>query len=105
MITADSPADQPMIIPALGEQHRAELGGLIRPGWRRDALCAGRVDLDWYSDDLGEQRAAFSVCRECPVRLSCLAAGMLGDEYGIWGGLTETDRDQLRVDLTYGVAS
>ena len=67
-----SPAYQP-IISELSDQHRAELADLIRPGWRRDARCAGRVDLDWYSDDPAEQRAVFSVCRECPVRLSCLS--------------------------------
>lgn len=41
--------------------------------------------------------AAVAVCRTCPVRRQCLAHALdVGEEFGIWGGLTESDRRALR---------
>jgi hypothetical protein len=34
------------------------------------------------------------VCGSCPVVLECLRAG-LGEEHGVWGGLTPLDRRNL----------
>ncbi|MFH9353614.1 WhiB family transcriptional regulator [Kitasatospora sp. NPDC017646] len=40
---------------------------------------------------------ARSVCRACPVRTACAAfAVRTGEPFGIWGGLTEADRDAAR---------
>src|SRR5262249_36490080 len=40
---------------------------------------------------------AKEVCRTCPVRRECLAwALMVGEEHGIWGGLDENERRELR---------
>lgn len=96
------PVEVPSVIPELGDGHRLALAALIRPGWRNRAICADRPEVDWFADD---QAAAIRICRVCPVRLSCLASGLLGDEFGIWGGTTEEDRDQLRFDLWFGVGS
>ncbi|MBA2558586.1 MAG: WhiB family transcriptional regulator, partial [Propionibacteriales bacterium] len=35
---------------------------------------------------------ARAVCVRCPVRRSCLAQAILGDEQGLWGGLTRRQR-------------
>jgi hypothetical protein len=45
-----------------------------------------------------------TVCQACPVRRSCLAAGLLGHEHGVWGGTTEPERDDATVELTSAAA-
>lgn len=32
----------------------------------------------------------------CPVRIKCLEHALENREFGVWGGMTETERDQLR---------
>ncbi len=42
------------------------------------------------------QHQAKRICRECPVRLDCLAEALDNRmEFGIWGGLTERERRSL----------
>lgn len=42
-----------------------------------------------------QARAAKSICAQCPVRDDCLAhADRLGIDVGIWGGLTEEEREE-----------
>ncbi|WP_371851625.1 WhiB family transcriptional regulator [Rhodococcus koreensis] len=75
----------------------------ITPGdrdWREDAACRGIESSVFFSPDgeRGQARArreerARRICEDCPVLGRCrdhaLAAG---EPYGIWGGMTETDR-------------
>jgi WhiB family redox-sensing transcriptional regulator len=43
-------------------------------------------------------RAALSVCARCEVRLECADYAIRAREpYGIWGGLTEDDRERIYV--------
>ncbi len=43
-------------------------------------------------------RAAVAVCAGCPVIASCRSHGLSVQEaYGVWGGLTESDREVLIV--------
>lgn len=43
-----------------------------------------------------EERAK-AVCAACPVRLQCLEQAVeSGERFGIWGGLTDTERSGLR---------
>ena len=43
-------------------------------------------------------------CSFCPVRRSCLASALADDEeYGVWGGTTEIQRDVIRADIAAGV--
>lgn len=38
-----------------------------------------------------QQERAAAVCRECPVQRECREAAIeAGEEYGVWGGMTET---------------
>jgi WhiB family redox-sensing transcriptional regulator len=40
--------------------------------------------------------AAKRVCSDCPLKLQCLEYGLKNAEIGIWGGLTESQRESLR---------
>ena len=80
--------------------------------WTTDALCA-QVDGDlwygdlWYVDLEGEgtgmeRRTAIRICGDCPVQAQCLNAAMRREQgmgrtsrFGIWGGLTPTQRATL----------
>ncbi|WP_218917325.1 WhiB family transcriptional regulator [Luteipulveratus mongoliensis] len=66
------------------------------------ALCNGAADPDrWWPTRRASRRKhrahAAAVCAGCPVRAACLTyAQEAGQEYGIWGGLSEQDRRDLR---------
>jgi len=84
----------------------AALARRIESGWQAQGACAGAADPDaWFPArsvarrDLAEPLA---VCESCPVRRSCLAAGLLGHEAGVWGGTTEDERDDALDDLNVG---
>jgi WhiB family redox-sensing transcriptional regulator len=67
--------------------------------WRDDALCTAvdKNDIDaFYPSNRQEAEFAKSVCALCPVRDECLQAGLDGNEWGIWGGTTETERRELQ---------
>jgi len=70
--------------------------------WRDDAACANEDTLLWFpvgfSGPALEQAAqAKQVCADCPVREPCLVfAVTTNQEYGIWGGLDELERHQVR---------
>jgi WhiB family redox-sensing transcriptional regulator len=85
--------------PSAGRKARAT----VDTGWKADAACAtadpelffhpdGREDTD------GREAKAKAVCRRCPVTAACLAyAETTREFYGIWGGLTETERQRRRI--------
>ena len=69
------------------------------PDWMQDAECAIRDhDKDmWFSDCLFERQAAKRICHTCPVKTQCLEfADQEGYDYGIWGGLSEYERRQIK---------
>lgn len=94
--------DQPELpwVPNLSPHVRTELASRIQPGWQADAACVGDdpglFDTDEASPDKAREAVAKSICHDCQVRRSCLFSALLGDEYGIWGGHNDTDRDQIR---------
>ena len=71
---------------------RRALRAMITPRWQREAVCAGTPVSDWFPDHGQEPYAARQFCRECPVRVSCLATALVQQEQGIWSGTTEADR-------------
>ena len=89
--------------PLLAEGDVAALHRETRSDWRQHARCACAEDPDaWFPDPATPEEgtaAARAQCARCPVRRSCLAQALLGDEYGLWGGLTRRQRrsalDQL----------
>lgn len=71
--------------------------------WQDKALCR-RVDAErFFNDETGrraDQRrreaAAKRVCRHCPVVEDCLAHAIQTEAHGVWGGLTASERMELR---------
>lgn len=65
--------------------------------WTDLALCKGKTELffghrgDWKSSKL-----ARDICSECPVASRCLEEAVKNDErYGVWGGVTYTERRKV----------
>ncbi len=70
--------------------------------WRQHAACRD-MDTDLFfpngetGDALEQAEAAKAVCARCPVREECLEFALVtNQQYGIFGGLTETERKSLR---------
>jgi WhiB family transcriptional regulator, redox-sensing transcriptional regulator len=70
--------------------------------WRDQAACRN-LDPDLFfpagttGAALDQVQRAKAVCRACPVREACLEFAMeANQEPGIWGGLDETERRQMR---------
>jgi WhiB family redox-sensing transcriptional regulator len=73
-----------------------------RGTWRERAACR-RVDPELFfpvapaGPALDQIAEAKRLCLGCPVRKPCLDWALRNDiEFGIWGGLTETDRLVIR---------
>jgi len=71
--------------------------------WQLQGLCRG-VDSSVFFHPDGErgrarvqrERRAKEMCRSCPVMNQCRAHALdVGEPYGIWGGLSETERELL----------
>lgn len=73
--------------------------------WRDEALCAQVGGDHWHPEKGAPTKAARRVCNgdpengaePCPVRAECLQYALDNNErYGIWGGLSERQRRELR---------
>lgn len=57
--------------------------------------CAGQVHL-MFSPHPGHIDEAKALCQSCPLRRRCLNRAVdRGEQFGIWGGLTATERAAL----------
>lgn len=84
------------------------LGTAVPPGaqswrweWQLAARCRGHDELFFHP--AGEREparstrdaAAQELCRSCPVRRECAQHALqMQEPYGVWGGLTETERSE-----------
>jgi len=66
-------------------------------GLLKKAICgAGAVDPETFFDPARE-REAQAICNRCPVMQRCLTYALENNEiHGVWGGLTESQRAQLK---------
>ena len=70
--------------------------------WRAEALCAQISPGDeWHADKgpgcVEQTNFAKAVCRACPVQAACLEYALTnGERFGVWGGLSPNERDELR---------
>jgi len=63
--------------------------------WAERGACRD-ADPDTLFVPGAAQHRAKRICRDCPVRLDCLAEALDHRmEFGIWGGLTERERRSL----------
>lgn len=68
-----------------------------QPLWMAYALCSG-LDADRFFPDRGGSLVdSLKVCIDCPVRIACARYALTTPEpHGIWGGLSERQRRQIR---------
>lgn len=64
------------------------------PGWMKRAAC-GDYDNEVFFGGAVATRVARSICARCPMRPYCLELGW-EEQYGVWAGLTENQREKLR---------
>jgi WhiB family redox-sensing transcriptional regulator len=90
--------------PTLTLDQRAEISAYIVPGWQGMGECRSVADDSCFPEPGQATAAALDRCSFCPVRRSCLASALAGDEeYGVWGGTTEIQREVIRTDIAAGV--
>lgn len=83
----------------------------VAGNWRRVAACEGTKVPFHYGQPGYNPVACKELCSGCPVRQSCLDMAMTYEavhkghyRFGIWGGLTATERDHLQLtDPRYAV--
>ena len=65
--------------------------------WYELALCA-QTGADFFFPEPGTSlRDAKRLCGACEVRAGCLEYALANDErFGVWGGLSESERSALR---------
>lgn len=71
------------------------------PDWQRGACTNTRTDLFFpIGDSEGARRQndqAKLMCARCPIQPSCLSWALeAGEDQGVWGGLTEKERQYVR---------
>ncbi|MGC5258403.1 WhiB family transcriptional regulator [Gordonia sp. DT218] len=71
-----------------------------QPEWMRYGPCAS-TDPEAFFPEKGEStRAAKAVCARCDFRDQCLQFALdNGERFGVWGGLSERERRDLRREL------
>ena len=81
--------------------------------WQLRGACRG-LDPSVFFHPEGErgprrsnrEAAAKAVCATCPVLLRCREAALAAREpYGVWGGLSENDREDIYLSSRHAAAS
>lgn len=75
--------------------------------WQLDAVCKDLNTTLFFhpENERGRSRRkreeqAKAVCRQCPVMAQCREHALrVREPYGVWGGLTESERQQLIFEL------
>lgn len=79
--------------------------------WQEDGACRSADPVLFFhpQNERGSRRrrrdeAAKAICVRCPVRVQCADYAIRAREpFGVWGGLTEEERDAIyaRVDIRH----
>ena len=81
--------------------------------WQQQGACRG-LDTEMFfhpDNERGPRRAnreaaAKAVCARCPVMRECAEHALrVREPYGIWGGLSETERDDILAGRRTAAAS
>lgn len=78
--------------------------------WRSQALCRDTSVEVFFAPERERSRErakreakARAICRHCPVLTECRAFALGAEEaHGIWGGLSEDERERLRATNRVG---
>ncbi len=79
-------------------------GGLDRGEWQDKAACKGPnhaiffppARLERRTDKRRREARAKEICEQCPVLRQCRDYALnIGEQHGIWGGLTARERKEL----------
>lgn len=62
----------------------------------QESACSPSTTDLFYSEEPNEIAQAKAICATCPVRAECLTWAVPNEDYGVWGGLDEVERRQLR---------
>ena len=61
--------------------------------WRSYAACKGVIETElFYISAKTKELKEF--CETCPVKPDCLEYALLTDQYGIWGGMSDLERNK-----------
>jgi WhiB family redox-sensing transcriptional regulator len=67
--------------------------------WLQRAACRG-MNAEFFFPERGRTylaRETIAICQTCPVRLECLEYALgTNERFGIWGGMTVSEREQVR---------
>lgn len=67
-----------------------------RPDWRNDADCVGVDPEIFFPTSPSGIQAAKDICMRCVVIGDCLKTALdTGEEHGIWGGMSATERSKV----------
>jgi WhiB family redox-sensing transcriptional regulator len=89
--------NRPLVMTLIIQNRLEDLKSALRPS--RDystGACSGSNTELFFSDEVDDIDQALAICRQCPLRLVCLEDALEFDEYGIWGGTTESMRQQMK---------
>lgn len=71
----------------------------MRGPWEFESPLCREVDNELFFPDTGQAqqaREAASICASCIHKTECGEWGINNESFGIWGGLSETDRRWMR---------
>lgn len=92
--------DVELVVPLPLRVKRA-LAAEVWPDWWMGAPCASADPDAWFPDAFPVEQV-LRTCQACPLRRPCLAAGILGNEHGIWAGTSRVQRSGARCGLAQG---
>lgn len=79
---------------------------ILIPPWQfNNPLCAEVGPEIYYKDEnveydivltIKEQKKAISLCKDCDHQFDCAEWGINRERWGIWGGLTNLERQNIR---------
>lgn len=77
-------------------EHALDLMG-DAPDWQTRALCSQTDPEAFFPEQGGSPHLAKRICGRCEVKDDCLRHALDHNErYGIWGGLSEQERRNLK---------
>ncbi len=101
MSLLDVDGDVDELVEPLPVLVKRALAAEVWPEWFVGAPCASADPDAWFPETIAVEQV-LRTCQECPLRRPCLAAGVLGNEHGVWGGTNRVQRTRARRRLADG---